>query len=239
MAAGLDRGRSIHCDFPRSANREPARRRPDATACRDDRQGPASIPAPAATRTPDPRTAFVLSGGGNQARQPGRDAAGPARARRSSPTWSSDLGRRLQRGGRRDRRRASPASSTSGRRLDVAPHGRGVPRRHLAPGVELPRAATTTSSATRGCASILDRAQRRRRSPRLAVPLRVVADRPETGDEVVFARGPLRAARCSRARRSRASSHRSSTTGDCSSTARSSTPCRCRTRWPARSTGST
>ena len=140
-------------------------------------------------------TAFVLSGGGNQGVEPGRDAPGAPRARVSSPTSSS--GRRSERSTARGSRRRPiwRASTTSSR------SGSGSRGEDVFPGDTWRRAWNLLRRDDHIIATRAYRRPHRRAGPaetfeELQVPLRVVAADLITGDEHMFVRGPLHS-RCS------------------------------------------
>ena len=162
----------------------------------------------------------------------------PSSSATSSPTSSSGARRARSTGPPSRPRRASAASSGSrppGNRSageEVFPGGR------LSPGLEPPhprRPPLLQPGPPRHLPA--------RRHPR---DLRGARDpapggrrRPRHRRRGRLRPGTARSPRCSPAPRSRGSTRRSATTAAPWSTARSSTPCRCGTRWPARSTGST
>ena len=146
------------------------------------------------------------------------------------------------------------AGAFNGATIAAAPSLRGVERleatweslqgEEVFPGGRLSRAWNLLTRddhlfSNQGLRAIFRRGDTPARSRTSSIPLRVVAADLDTGDEVVFARGPLRAGAARQLRAARASIRRSATTAAPWSTAPWSTPCRSGTRWRARSTGST
>jgi NTE family protein len=146
----------------------------------------------ARTRVGSPRTAFVLSGGGNQ----GVAQVGMLRAV-------------LERGIVPDVVIGTSAGALNGAAVAYAPNLTGVAQldavwtaltaAEVFPGSRLSRAwnlmrrETYLFEAT-GLDTLVDRATPARSFADLAVPLRVIATDLDTGEEVVFARGPLKPA---------------------------------------------
>ena len=106
------------------------------------------------------------------------------------------------------------------------------------PGVErrAPRHAPLRERGPRGARSTT--ATPARSFSDLEIPLRVIATDLDTGEEVVLARGPLKPALLASAALPGRVPDRRTTTAAAWSTAASSTPCRCGTRSPGRSTAS-
>ena len=133
---GLDFGRSIAPAFLRSANRDLDENGPHA-------KGIPSTPVTASISqlrqrlSRDSRTAFVLSGGGNQSVAQVGMLARPARARHRPRRDRRVLRRCVQR--RHHRGRAEPPRGRAARGdLGVAPRRGGVPRGPPVPGLEPP-----------------------------------------------------------------------------------------------------
>jgi NTE family protein len=139
-----------------------------------------------------PRTAFVLSGGGNQ----GVSQVGMLRAL-------------LERGIVPDVVIGTSAGALNGAAIAYAPNLTGVAQLEavwtsltaadIFPGGRLSRAWNVVRRGTHlfgreGLESVIERATPARTFADLAVPLRVVATDLDTGEEVVIARGPLKPA---------------------------------------------
>jgi len=143
-------------------------------------------------RREQPRTAFVLSGGGNQ----GVAQVGMLRAL-------------LERGIVPDVVVGTSAGALNGAAVAYAPNLTGVAQletvwlsltaAEIFPGGRLSRAWNVVRRGTHlfgreGLDSLIDRATPARSFADLAVPLRVIATDLDTGEEVVIARGPLKPA---------------------------------------------
>ena len=221
-AESPNRSRRARADVPRMGARLPFPHRTDRAR---------------APRLPDaPRTAFVLSGGGNQ----GVSQVGMLRAL-------------LERGIVPDVVIGTSAGALNGAAICYAPNLTGVaqlaavweqlradhvfPGGKIQPGLERRaprdaplrkrRASTRSSTTATPARSFAD----------LEIPLRVIATDLDTGEEVVLARGPLKPALLASAALPGRVPDRRTTTAAGSSTAASSTAFRCGTRSPGRSTG--
>jgi NTE family protein len=152
---------------------------------------PNTVRTTARTERP-PRTAFVLSGGGNQ----GVAQVGMLRAV-------------LERGIVPDVVVGTSAGALNGAAIAYSPNLTGVAQldavwtalstTEVFPGSKLSRAWNVMRRETylfeaNGLDALVDRATPARSFADLAIPLRVVATDLDTGDEVVFARGPLKPA---------------------------------------------
>ncbi len=188
-----------------------------------------------APRRPDgPRTAFVLSGGGNQ----GVSQVGMLRA-----LFERDIVPDVVIG--------TSAGALNGAAVCYAPNLTGVAQLaavweqlrsdHVFPGGKIHRAWNVVRRGTHlfesaGLEALIHHSTPARSFADLEIPLRVIATDLDTGEEVVLARGPAQARAAREHRAARACSRSCTTTAGVSSTAASSTTCRSRTRWPVRST---
>jgi NTE family protein len=151
--------------------------------------GPRPLPAPVPAR---PRTAFVLSGGGNQ----GVSQVGMLRAL-------------LERGIVPDVVIGTSAGALNGAAVAYAPNLTGVAQLaavweqlqadHVFPGGRIHRAWNIVRRGTHlfgneGLAALIHHSTPARSFSDLEIPLRVIATDLDTGEEVVLARGPLKPA---------------------------------------------
>ena len=196
----------------------------------------APVSRPDVVRRRRSRTAFVLSGGGNQ----GVSQVGMLRAL-------------LERDIVPDVVIGTSAGALNGAGVAYAPNLTGVAQLaavweqlradHVFPGGQIHAGLERGARATppvrqRGPRALIAKRHARRSFADLEIPLRVIAADLDTGEEVVLAARPARSPRCSRAPRCPACSRSCTTTAGAWSTAASSTTCRCGTRSPVRSTAS-
>jgi len=153
---------------------------------------PAGHRAPRAPEPPRPRTAFVLSGGGNQ----GVSQVGMLRAL-------------LERGIVPDVVIGTSAGALNGAAVAYAPNLTGVAQLaavweqlqadHVFPGGRIHRARNVVRRGTHlfdndGLAALIHHSTPARSFSDLEIPLRVIATDLDTGEEVVLANGPLKPA---------------------------------------------
>src|SRR6267378_1829597 len=153
---------------------------------------PAGHRAPRAPAPPRPRTAFVLSGGGNQ----GVSQVGMLRAL-------------LERGIVPDVVIGTSAGALNGAAVAYAPNLTGVAQLaavweqlqtdHVFPGGRIHRAWNVVRRGTHlfgndGLAALIHHSTPARSFSDLEIPLRVIATDLDTGEEVILARGPLKPA---------------------------------------------
>jgi NTE family protein len=153
---------------------------------------PAGRPEPRAPESSRPRTAFVLSGGGNQ----GVSQVGMLRAL-------------IERGIVPDVVIGTSAGALNGAAVAYAPNLTGVAQLaavweqlqtdHVFPGGRIHRAWNVVRRGTHlfgneGLAALIHHSSPARSFSDLEIPLRVIATDLDTGEEVVLARGPLKPA---------------------------------------------